>query len=121
VFLVVPDPAHGLVAAPQPSDDLTPATEQALAAQGFTWNGEIEAYTREAVHGPAAVDDTADTASRCRPVESTTGRKLAGQGWVHPSIKDTNIDFVGSAARPVRRGHRPAVHRSQPPMEGHRR
>lgn len=61
MFLVVPDPAHGLVAAPQSSDDLTPATEQYLAAQGFAWNGEIEAYTREADHDPAAVDDTAST------------------------------------------------------------
>ncbi|MFC7309020.1 hypothetical protein ACFQVC_33050 [Streptomyces monticola] len=52
----MPDPAHGLVTAPQSSDDLTPATEVALAAQGFT---EIEAYTRRADHGPEAVDDTA--------------------------------------------------------------
>jgi hypothetical protein len=59
VFLVVPDPAHGLVAAPQSSDDLTPATEHFLADQGFTWNSEIEAYTRQADHGPAAVDSTA--------------------------------------------------------------
>ncbi|WP_031487295.1 hypothetical protein [Streptomyces bicolor] len=59
MFLVVPDPAHGLVAAPESSDDLTPATEEILAAQGFTWNAEIEAYTRLADHGPAAVDHTA--------------------------------------------------------------
>lgn len=59
MFLVAPDPAHGLVAAPQSSDDLTPATEQFLAAQGFTWNSEIEAYTRQADHGPEAVDGTA--------------------------------------------------------------
>jgi hypothetical protein len=59
VFLVVPDPAHGLVAAPQSSDDLTPETEQALAAQEFTWNDEIEAYTREADHSPNAVDGVA--------------------------------------------------------------
>ncbi|MET7693844.1 hypothetical protein ABZT06_38765 [Streptomyces sp. NPDC005483] len=59
MFLVVPDPAHGLVAAPRCSDDLTPDTEHSLAAQGFAWNGEIEAYTREADHGPAAVDETA--------------------------------------------------------------
>lgn len=57
MFLVVPDPAHGLVAAPQSSNDLTPPTEESLAAQGFTWNSEIEAYTRQAAHGPAAVDD----------------------------------------------------------------
>ncbi|MFF7452216.1 MULTISPECIES: hypothetical protein [unclassified Streptomyces] len=56
MFLVVPDPAHGLVAAPQSSDDLTPLTEQSLAAQGFTWNNQIEAYTRQADHDPAAVD-----------------------------------------------------------------
>ncbi len=59
MFLVVPDPAHGLVAAPQSSDDLTPVTEQSLAAHGFTWNNEIEAYTRQADHDPAAVDGTA--------------------------------------------------------------
>ncbi|MGV9895575.1 hypothetical protein [Streptomyces tendae] len=59
MFLVVPDPAHGLVAAPQSSDDLTPVTEQSLAAQGFAWNVEIEAYTREADHDAAAVDGTA--------------------------------------------------------------
>ncbi|MFF6953801.1 hypothetical protein ACFZAD_34840 [Streptomyces iakyrus] len=59
MFLVVPDPAHGLVAAPQSSDDLTPVTEQSLAAQGFAWNSKIEAYTRQAVHGPAAVDNIA--------------------------------------------------------------
>ena len=61
MFLVVPDPAHGLVAAPQSSDDLTPTTQQFLAAQGFTWNSAIEAYTRQADHSPAAVDDTAGT------------------------------------------------------------
>ncbi|MEV6409675.1 hypothetical protein AB0M58_43395 [Streptomyces bobili] len=59
MFLVVPDPAHRLVAAPQSSADLTLATEQSLAAQGFAWNNEIEAYTRQADHDPAAVDDTA--------------------------------------------------------------
>ncbi|MFG3268931.1 hypothetical protein [Streptomyces bobili] len=59
MFLVVPDPAHGLVAAPQSSADLTLATEQSLTAQGFAWNNEIEAYTRQADHDPAAVDDTA--------------------------------------------------------------
>jgi hypothetical protein len=59
VFLVVPDPAHGLVAAPQSSDDLTPDTEQSLAAQGFAWNNEIEAYTRQSDDDPAAVDGTA--------------------------------------------------------------
>lgn len=59
MFLVTPDPAHGLVAAPQSSADLTPATEQSLAAQGFAWNSEIEAYTRQADHSPAAVDDIA--------------------------------------------------------------
>ncbi|MDG9709772.1 hypothetical protein [Streptomyces sp. DH10] len=59
MFLVTPDPAHGLVAAPQSSDDLTPATEQSLADQGFAWNSDIEAYTRQADHDPAAVDDIA--------------------------------------------------------------
>ncbi|MFM9707902.1 MULTISPECIES: hypothetical protein [Streptomyces] len=59
MFLVVPDPAHGLVAAPESSLDLTPETKESLAAQGFAWNSEIEAYTRQADHGPAAVDYTA--------------------------------------------------------------
>ncbi|MEU9191318.1 hypothetical protein AB0D14_43945 [Streptomyces sp. NPDC048484] len=59
MFLVVPDPAHGLVAAPESSGDLTPVTEESLAVQGFSWNSEIEAYTRQADHDPAAVDDTA--------------------------------------------------------------
>ncbi|MFJ8142630.1 hypothetical protein [Streptomyces sp. NPDC096013] len=59
MFLVAADPAHGLVAAPQSPEDLTPETEEALAAQQFTWNEEIEAYTREAGHGPAAVDGIA--------------------------------------------------------------
>ncbi|NUP16682.1 MAG: hypothetical protein HOZ81_11350 [Streptomyces sp.] len=58
MFLVAPDPAHGLDAAPRSSGDLTPATEQALAAEGLTWNSKIEAYTRQADHDPAAVDDT---------------------------------------------------------------
>lgn len=60
MFLVVPDTTHGLVAAPRSPDDLTPATEQFLTAKGFTWNNEIEAYTRPVGHGPDAVDDTAD-------------------------------------------------------------
>ncbi|MGW1729304.1 hypothetical protein ACWCQK_41690, partial [Streptomyces sp. NPDC002306] len=54
-----PDPAHGLVAAPQSTLDLTPTTEDALTAQGFTWNSEIEAYTRRTDCGPEAVDHTA--------------------------------------------------------------
>lgn len=59
MFLVQPDPAHGLVAAPRSSDDLTPGTDATLTAQGFAWNSEIEAYTRQADHGPEAVDLTA--------------------------------------------------------------
>ncbi|GAA1042135.1 hypothetical protein GCM10009566_42270 [Streptomyces murinus] len=59
MFLVVPDPAYGLVAAPESSDDLTPVTEQSLAAQGFAWNSEIEAYTRQGDRDPAAVDGIA--------------------------------------------------------------
>lgn len=59
MFLVVPDPAHGLVAAPGSSDDRTPGTEETLTAQGFAWNSEIEAYTRPTDSGPAAVDLTA--------------------------------------------------------------
>ncbi|MES5824980.1 hypothetical protein [Streptomyces sp. RG80] len=60
MFLVVPDPAHGLVAAPESSLDLTPETKESLAAHGFTWNDEIEAYIRQADHDSAAVDDIAD-------------------------------------------------------------
>ncbi|MFD0067416.1 hypothetical protein [Streptomyces sp. NPDC056690] len=60
MFLVAPDPAHGLVAAPRSSDDCTPATEESLTARGFAWNNDIEAYTRQADHDPAAVNDTAD-------------------------------------------------------------
>ncbi|OIJ93229.1 hypothetical protein BIV25_25955 [Streptomyces sp. MUSC 14] len=59
MFLVVPDPAHGLVAAPESSDDLTPLTVETLTAQEFAWNSEIEAYTRAADSSPAAVDHTA--------------------------------------------------------------
>ncbi|CAL9676406.1 hypothetical protein SUDANB176_07807 (plasmid) [Streptomyces sp. enrichment culture] len=59
MFLVTPDSAHGLVAAPRSGDALTPETEQALTAQGFTWNSEIEAYTRPADHDPEAVGHTA--------------------------------------------------------------
>ncbi|MGA5150138.1 hypothetical protein ACPCSF_34770 [Streptomyces griseoincarnatus] len=59
MFLVVPDPAHGLVAAPRSSDDLTPGTEETLTAQGFAWNSEIEAYTRPTDNSPAAVELTA--------------------------------------------------------------
>ncbi|GGJ68012.1 hypothetical protein [Streptomyces brasiliensis] len=59
MFLVVPDPAHGLVAAPESRADLTPCTEETLAAQGFTWDSAIEAYTRPTDHGPGAVERTA--------------------------------------------------------------
>ncbi|MFE2583313.1 hypothetical protein [Streptomyces sp. NPDC059378] len=59
MFLVVPDLAHGLVAAPQSSLDLTPGTEEALTALGFAWNGEIEAYVRSTDASPQAVDHTA--------------------------------------------------------------
>jgi hypothetical protein len=59
VFLVTPDHAHGLVAAPRSPEDRTPGTEKALTAQGFTWNGENEAYTRPTSHSPADVDRTA--------------------------------------------------------------
>ncbi|AZP14713.1 hypothetical protein EJC51_47465 [Streptomyces aquilus] len=38
VLLVAPGPAHGLAAAPRPSADLIPGTEQSLAVLGFTWN-----------------------------------------------------------------------------------
>ncbi|MFF8848144.1 hypothetical protein ACF08N_36610 [Streptomyces sp. NPDC015127] len=59
MFLVTPDRTHGLVAAPRSSADLTPGTEEALTAQGFTWNNEIEAYTRPTDSSPEAVDRTA--------------------------------------------------------------
>ncbi|MGW7365419.1 hypothetical protein ACWGI8_18745 [Streptomyces sp. NPDC054841] len=59
MFLVVPHPAHGLVAAPESSLDLTPGTEEALTVRGFTWNSEIEAYTRQTNSSPAAVELTA--------------------------------------------------------------
>ncbi|MBA4867214.1 hypothetical protein H1V43_39255 [Streptomyces sp. PSKA54] len=59
MFLVVPDPAHGLVVAPESFLDLTPGTEQSLTAQGFAWNSEIEAYTRQTDHSPATVERTA--------------------------------------------------------------
>ncbi|POX47706.1 hypothetical protein C3489_28915 [Streptomyces sp. Ru71] len=61
MFLVVLDPAHGLVAAPRSSDDLSPGTEETLTAQGFAWNSEIEAFTRPTDNSPAAVELTADT------------------------------------------------------------
>ncbi|MFD4588313.1 hypothetical protein [Streptomyces sp. NPDC058434] len=60
MFLVVPDHTHGLVAAPKCSLDLTPGIEASLTAQGFTWNGAIEAYTRQTDSSPAAVDRIAD-------------------------------------------------------------
>ncbi|GHG00613.1 MULTISPECIES: hypothetical protein [Streptomyces] len=60
MYLVTPDPAHGLVVAPRSSDDRTPETEQALTAQGFTWSNEIEAYTRPTGHDPEDAERTAD-------------------------------------------------------------
>ncbi|MFJ9662919.1 hypothetical protein ACIRPR_33830 [Streptomyces griseoflavus] len=60
MYLVTPDPAHGLVVAPRSSDDLTPETEQALTAQDFTWNTEIEAYTRPTDYDPQDVERIAD-------------------------------------------------------------
>ncbi|MET8572993.1 hypothetical protein [Streptomyces sp. NPDC004783] len=61
MFLVTPDRTYGLVAAPRAPEDLTPGTEEALTAQDFTWNSEIEAYTRPTGHGPEGVDRTAST------------------------------------------------------------
>ncbi|MEU1273631.1 hypothetical protein [Streptomyces sp. NPDC005799] len=58
MFLVVPDPAHGLVAAPESETDPDPLTQQALTAEGFTWHSGIEAYTRTP-SSRAAVDRTA--------------------------------------------------------------
>lgn len=59
MFLVTPDRTHGLVAAPRGPEDLTPRTEEILTAQGFTWNSDIEAYTRPTGHNPGDVDRTA--------------------------------------------------------------
>lgn len=59
MYLVTLDPAHGLVVAPRSGDDLTPETEQALTAEGFTWSSGIEAYTRPADSDPEAVDHAA--------------------------------------------------------------
>ncbi|MEU3734512.1 hypothetical protein AB0E81_34715 [Streptomyces sp. NPDC033538] len=59
MFLVTPDRVHGLVAAPRSPEDRTPGTEDALTAQGFTWNDDIEAYTRPNGHSPEDVDRTA--------------------------------------------------------------
>ncbi|MGC0407767.1 hypothetical protein RKD31_001010 [Streptomyces sp. SAI-163] len=59
MFLVTPDPIHGLVAAPRSPEDLTPGTEATLTAQGFTWNSDIEAYTHPTDHSSEAVDRTA--------------------------------------------------------------
>ena len=56
MILVTPDPSHGLVAAPRAAEDLTPGTEEALTSQGFTWNGDIEAYTRPTGRSPEDVD-----------------------------------------------------------------
>ncbi|MDT0392928.1 hypothetical protein [Streptomyces dubilierae] len=56
MFLIVPDPAHGLVAAPESPRDLTPVTTQFLTAQGFAWNDDIQAYTRRTDQSPTAVD-----------------------------------------------------------------
>ncbi|MGY1583940.1 hypothetical protein [Streptomyces sp. MN13] len=60
MFLVTPDRIHGLVAAPRSPEDRTPDTEKTLTAQGYTWNSDIEAFTRPTDHSPAAVDRTAD-------------------------------------------------------------
>ncbi|MGC0212015.1 hypothetical protein [Streptomyces levis] len=59
MFLVVPDPAHGLVAAPQSSLDLTPGTTTFLTGQGFAWRDDIQAYTRRTDDSPAAVEHVA--------------------------------------------------------------
>ncbi|CAL9327514.1 hypothetical protein SUDANB56_00002 [Streptomyces sp. enrichment culture] len=59
VFLVTPDPIHGPKAAPRSPEDFTPRTEETLTAQGFTWNSDIEAYTRPTDHSSEAVDRTA--------------------------------------------------------------
>ncbi|GAA3493747.1 hypothetical protein GCM10019016_008460 [Streptomyces prasinosporus] len=44
---------------PRSPEDLTPGTEETLTAQGFTWNSDIEAYTRPTDHSSEAVDRTA--------------------------------------------------------------
>ncbi|GGX56008.1 hypothetical protein [Streptomyces chartreusis] len=59
MYLVEPDPEHGVVAAPRTEDDRTPLTEQSLIAEGFSWDSEIEAYTRPGDSTPETVDRTA--------------------------------------------------------------
>ncbi|MFF2165415.1 hypothetical protein ACFVWP_32615 [Streptomyces sp. NPDC058175] len=76
MFLVAPDPAHRLVAAPRSPDDRRPATEESLAARGFAWSSEIEAYTRQADHDTAAVDDTAGMLRNLGHYVSSTYRPL---------------------------------------------
>ncbi|MFE9769797.1 hypothetical protein ACFYPC_35635 [Streptomyces sp. NPDC005808] len=58
MYLVTPDPGHGVVAAPRAPKDLTAETEQALGARGFTWNDSIEAYVR-----PSPADEATSTAA----------------------------------------------------------
>ncbi|MFI6661537.1 hypothetical protein ACIBL8_39155 [Streptomyces sp. NPDC050523] len=79
MFVVVPDPAHGLVAAPESEADLDPLTEQALTAQGFTWHSGIEAYTRTADSSPEAVDRTARTLRDLGCYVLTSWRPLPGR------------------------------------------
>ncbi|MFI6340756.1 hypothetical protein [Streptomyces sp. NPDC050535] len=58
MYLVTPDPDHGVVAAPRAPEDLTAETEQALTARGFTWHNDIEAYVR-----PTPADEATSTAA----------------------------------------------------------
>ncbi|MFJ8158525.1 hypothetical protein [Streptomyces sp. NPDC094468] len=64
MFLVTPDAARGLVAAPHCSDDRTPDTECLLAAQGFTWDAQVEAFTRATDSSPHHVDQVAEALRR---------------------------------------------------------
>lgn len=78
MFLVTPDHAHGLVAAPRSSDDLTPGIEEALTAEGFAWNEEIEAYVRHGDSSPDAVERTAAALRRL-------GHFVLSSYWLRPT------------------------------------
>ncbi|MER5385165.1 hypothetical protein ABT040_33660 [Streptomyces sp. NPDC002688] len=58
MYLVTPDPGHGVVAAPCAPQDLTAETEQALTAREFTWENSTEAYVR-----PTPADEATSTAA----------------------------------------------------------
>ena len=101
MFLVVRDPAHGLVAAPESAADLDPLTEQALIADGFTWHSGIEAYTRTA-STPAAVDHTASILRNLGHVVLASWTPLSGtrQPQHTPTRHRTESSPVNTAHTP---------------------